>query len=37
MKCPNCNFKMKKNFCTHCGYMTNGNFINTKNCKKIVY
>ena len=30
MKCPNCNFKMKRNFCTHCGYMTNGNFINTK-------
>ena len=30
MKCPNCNFKMKRNFCTHCGYMTNVNFINTK-------
>ena len=36
MKCPNCNFKMKRNFCTHCGYMTNGNFINTKKLQEEV-
>ncbi|MDD5887889.1 MAG: hypothetical protein PUC82_00110 [bacterium] len=28
MNCPNCNKKMEKNFCMHCGYMLNGNFIN---------
>ncbi len=27
MFCPNCGFSMRKNFCTHCGYMRNGQFI----------
>lgn len=30
MKCPNCGMDMKKFFCFHCGYMTNGIIINTK-------
>ncbi len=29
MTCPNCGMKMKKDYCMHCGYMTNGNFIDT--------
>lgn len=33
MKCPNCGMSMKRSFCVHCGYMTNGIIINTK--KKI--
>ena len=27
MYCPNCGIHMKTNFCTHCGYMRNGTFI----------
>lgn len=30
MKCPNCGMQMKKDFCFHCGYMTNGVIIDTK-------
>lgn len=30
MKCPNCGMDMKRHFCVHCGYMTNGIIINTK-------
>ena len=30
MNCPNCGMQMKKTYCLHCGYMTNGNFIDTK-------
>ena len=31
MKCPNCGFDMNKNgYCMHCGYMNNGNIIDTK-------
>ena len=29
MVCPNCGMEMKHDFCIHCGYMTNGNFIDT--------
>ena len=27
MFCPNCGIQMKTNYCTHCGYMRNGQFI----------
>ena len=27
MYCPNCGIQMKTNYCTHCGYMRNGQFI----------
>lgn len=30
MYCKNCGMKMHKNFCTHCGLMDNGIFIDTK-------
>lgn len=30
MKCPKCGFKMKDNYCMHCGYMKNGNTISNK-------
>lgn len=31
MTCPNCGFEMsKKGYCMHCGYMSNGNIIDTK-------
>ena len=31
MKCPKCGMKMNKtDYCFHCGYMTNGNIIDTK-------
>lgn len=33
MLCPNCGMKQKGDYCIHCGYMSNGNFIDTK--KKI--
>ncbi len=33
MKCPRCGKRMKYDFCVHCGYMLNGNIIDTK--KKI--
>lgn len=29
MKCPNCGRPLHKNFCIHCGYMTNGSMINS--------
>ena len=30
MKCPKCGKEMTHNFCMFCGYMTNGNYIQTK-------
>lgn len=27
MNCPNCGKELKKDFCIHCGYMSNGNFV----------
>ncbi len=33
MKCPKCGKPLHKDFCMHCGYMLNGNVIDTK--KKI--
>ncbi len=31
MKCPNCGKEMYKDFCMHCGYMANGNYIKMNN------
>ena len=30
MFCPNCGIAMKENYCIHCGYLRNGNFIEEK-------
>ena len=31
MTCPNCGKEMYKDFCMHCGYMANGNYIKMDN------
>ena len=39
MFCPNCGSKIKRNFCSHCGFMPNENFIgsNTKKEEPLLY
>ena len=34
-KCPNCEKRLTRNFCMHCGYMTSGFFIDVKKPKSI--
>lgn len=36
MRCPKCKLDGFKDFCMHCGYMSNGNFIDIQNNEKEV-